>query len=286
MKSSIYVPSHITGFFNIKDNSNPLLKGSCGVGFLLNKGVETTIKKSPKDKIAIKINGKKDKYNEGIIKEVLRLLDINHGIKITQKIEVPIGCGFGSSASSALGVSIATSKLLDLNNDLIKSGQIAHLAEVNLGSGLGDVIAEMSKGIVERVIPGSPGYGKTKIIQNTEEIYVGVKTFSKIKTSDIIENEDHKNRINLIGKELLNDFNLNPTISKFLDNSLKFSIKTNLINEKVLKAVTEFNELEDILGSSMAMLGNTVFAMTYNKETFESLEDIKIYKIDNEGIKL
>ena len=82
MSVSVFVPSHITGFFNIRNDDNPLVNGSCGAGFLLNKGVTTSIKKSSKDETSIKINGKIDKRNETIIHEVLKLLDIEDSFKI------------------------------------------------------------------------------------------------------------------------------------------------------------------------------------------------------------
>lgn len=288
MKKSVFVPSHITGIFNICENNNPLKKGSCGIGFLLDKGVHTKVKKSSKDDISIKINGKEDKKNEAIIKETLKILNLNHGLKINQKIEVPIGSGFGSSASSALSVSIAISNVLNFKNDLIKSGQIAHIAEINLGSGLGDVIAETSKGLVFRIKPGAPGYGMTKRIAIPDELYVGCKTFSGIETSDIIENNSYKNKINSIGKELLNKFKKEENISNFLKYSLEFSKKTKLISPEVLNTVEAINKNKNILGSSMAMLGNTVFTFSKEKEIIENLEidGLKIYKIEREGIRI
>ena len=106
MSVSVFVPSHITGFFNIRNDDNPLVNGSCGAGFLLNKGVTTSIKKTSKDETSIKINGKIDKRNETIVHEVLKLLDIEDSFKINQSVEVPIGAGFGTSAASALGTAI------------------------------------------------------------------------------------------------------------------------------------------------------------------------------------
>ena len=283
MKTSVYVPSHITGIFNIEEHINPLKKGSCGVGILLDKGVITTVKESSKDKIAIKINGKKDKFNEIIIKETLKLLKITSNLKITQEIQVPVGCGFGTSASSALGVAIAISNSLNLGHDLISSGKIAHNAEINLGSGLGDVIAETSKGLVYRTKAGGPGYGNVLEIKIPDELYVGTKTFDSINTKDIITDSSYKNKINLIGCKLLDKFSLNPNLENFLKYSLEFSKKTNLISSEVLKEVNKLNSDKDILGSSMAMLGNTVFAISENKE---SLNDLNIYKVDTEGIKI
>ncbi len=65
MKVSIFVPSHITGFFSIKEDENPLKKGSCGAGVLIDSGVKTSIQTIKKEnneihQIQIRINGKKD----------------------------------------------------------------------------------------------------------------------------------------------------------------------------------------------------------------------------------
>ena len=100
---SVFVPSHITGFFSILDNEDPLLKGSLGAGVLLDKGVITEIDEC--DEFSILINGKKDEYNEVIILKTIELMkkdfdfDLNN-VLIKQIIQVPIGCGFGTSAAS------------------------------------------------------------------------------------------------------------------------------------------------------------------------------------------
>ena len=50
--------------------------------------------------------------------------------------------------------------------------------------------------------------------------------------------------------------------------------------------VDYFNSADDILGSSMAMLGNTVFAFAYDEDAFKNLdvEDLHIDKLNNFGI--
>lgn len=286
MSVSIFVPSHITGFFNIQNHENPLINGSCGAGFLLDSGVVTNIKKSACDETSIKINGKTDFRNETIIREVINLLDIEDTFKITQEITVPIGAGFGTSASSALGTAIGIAEILDLNHDIIKSGQIAHKAEIKLGSGLGDVIAELGRGIVLRTKPGAPGFGKITSFNN-EELYVGCKTFGEIETAGIIQDPHYKKIISDVGFKLTEEFIKNPSVDNFLRLSYKFSKDTNLISEDVSNLVNYLNGKDDILGSSMAMLGNTVFSFAYSRDVFENLdiEGMEIYKVDNFGVR-
>lgn len=283
MSISVFVPGHITGFFNIENHENPLKNGSCGCGFLLDKGVTTTIKRTTKDKTSIKINGKTDLRNETIIRKVLDIMDIYDNFKISQEITLPIGAGFGTSASAASGTAIGVSKILDLGNSLEKSGQIAHLAEVALGSGLGDVIAELGRGIVLRTKAGAPGIGKTTSFCQYE-MYVGCKTFSQIETSSIIQSDNYKKLINNYGLIAKENFLKDENISNFLKQSYLFSKNTNLMNNDVSNLVEILNDNKDILGSSMAMLGNTVFAFAENKDTLKEL-NMEIYKLNNEGIK-
>lgn len=277
MSFCVFIPSHITGFFTIMDNDNILKKGSCGMGFLLSKGVRTSIKSTLKDETLIKINGKIDKTKQPIVYEVLKLLHIDYPVKISQEIEVPVGCGFGTSAGQALGVAIGL-----CNDDITKAGQIAHTAEVNLGAGLGDVIAQTGKGLVLRVKPGAPGIGEIKSF-NQEDMYVGCKFFGEIATSSIIQDETYKKIISKAGSEALISFKSDQTVQNFLDLSYRFSKETNLISDELLEVTSELNSNEDILGSSMAMLGQTVFAFSKDKSAFPS--DFTVYELDNNGIK-
>ena len=278
MSNSVFVPGHITGFFTIEDHDIALKKGSCGAGFLLSKGVKTTI--SPSDNLIIDVN----QGDSTVIDEVLKILDIENDFKITQDIQLPIGAGFGTSAASALSLTLALNEFLDLGYSTELCGQIAHMAEVNLGAGLGDVIAQTGHGMVLRVAPGAPGIGEIKSF--THDVYVAWKTFGEIETSSIIQDSEHKEIISDVGLKYLEFFEEKPSLRNFLDFSYKFSQETKLMSGEVRSLVDYFNSRSDILGSSMAMLGNTVFAFAQNEGAFKNLEveDLHIDKLNNNGI--
>ncbi|WP_288267501.1 pantoate kinase [uncultured Methanobrevibacter sp.] len=278
MSNSVFVPGHITGFFTIENHEISLKNGSCGAGFLLSKGIRTTIDDA--DELVINVN----QGDSTVIDEVLRILEIDTNFKITQDIQLPIGAGFGTSAASALSLSLALNDFLDLNYPKELCGQIAHMAEVNLGSGLGDVIAQTGHGMVLRVEPGAPGIGKIESFEH--DVYVAWKTFGGIDTSSIIRDPHHREVISDVGLKYLEFFEEKSSLRNFLDLSYKFSTETKLMSGEVKSLVDYLNSRDDILGSSMAMLGNTVFAFAYDKSAFETLdiEGLHVDKLNNVGI--
>lgn len=279
MINSVFVPGHITGFFTIQNHEIKLKNGSCGVGFLLSKGVKTTV--SDSDELLISVN----QGDSTVIDEVLSILELkNTNFKITQDIQLPIGAGFGTSAASALSLTLALNEFLNLGYSEELCGQIAHMAEVNLGAGLGDVIAQTGQGLVLRTKPGAPGIGEIKSFK--EDVFIGWKTFGEIKTSDIILNPQYNEILSNSGDKYLELFVDDPTLENFLDFSSKFSHEINLMSDEVKNLIDYFKSSSDILGSSMAMLGNTVFAFAYDEDAFKKLEveNLHIDKLNNIGI--
>ena len=278
MTDSVFVPGHITGFFNIEDHSISLKKGSCGAGFLLSRGVETTV--SPADELTIDVN----QGDSTVIDEVLSIMDIETDFRIAQDIQLPIGAGFGTSAASAFSLALALNEFLDLGYSQELCGQIAHMAEVNLGAGLGDVIAQTGHGIVFRTQPGAPGIGEIESFE--QEAYIAWKTFGGIETSSVIQNPHHKEVISASGIKYWKYFRDEPTLVNFLEFSNRFAQETKLMSGEVRELVDYFNSSDDILGSSMAMLGNTAFAFAYDEDAFKTLdiEGMHIDKLNNIGI--
>ena len=278
MSNSVFVPGHITGFFTIEDHDITLKKGSCGAGFLMSRGVRTTI--SDSDELEIDVN----QGDSTVIDEVLKIMEIDTDFKVTQDIQLPIGAGFGTSAASALSLTLALNEFLDLGYSTELCGQIAHMAEVNLGAGLGDVIAQTGHGLVLRVEPGAPGIGKIKSFEH--DVFIAWKTFGGIETSSVIQNPRHHQVISDVGLKYLEYFEEKPSLKNFLDFSNRFSNETKLMSDQVKNLVDYFNSRPDILGSSMGMLGNTVFAFAQNEDVFknEEVENLHIDKLNNVGI--
>ena len=219
-----------------------------------------------------------------VIDEILSIFEVDTNFKVTQDIQLPIGAGFGTSAASALSLSLALNEFLNLGYSDELCGQIAHMAEVNHGAGLGDVIAQTGRGLVLRTSPGAPGIGEIESFEH--DVFIAYKTFGEIETSEIIGDAHHKRVISDSGSKYLELFEKEPTLENFLDYSNQFARDIGLMSGEVENLVDYFNSSSDILGSSMAMLGNTAFAFSYDEDAFRKLdvEDLHIDKLNNIGI--
>lgn len=272
---SVFVPSHITGFFQVVDHNNPLKKGSRGAGIVINRGVTTTVKSSNKTKIdGLETIAKK------VIEVMKRYYNIGN-IKVKHEIDVPIGCGLGVSGACALGTAIGIAKELKLPITLNQAADFAHLAEVELKTGLGDVIAELSGGLVIRTREGAPSYGKIdKII--VPSLYVIIKVLDKINTPSILKDKLYLEKINKIGEKMLKKILIQPSLKNFLNLSSNFSKKISIVTPEIKDIMDIMNE--ETIGSSVAMLGKTIFGISETPET--SLDDVIIAKIDFTGARI
>ena len=170
---------------------------------------------------------------------------------------------------------------MGINISFKEAGEIAHLAEISQSSGLGDVISEMFGGCVIRLNEGSPVKGIIDKIPITKPIYVITKTIGLLETKDIIENPIHQKHINQSGSILLNRLINNPSISNFMKLSRKFANDTQLISKEIAEIINILDE--ETLGASMAMLGNTAFALSYSPDT--TIDNPIITKINTKGIE-
>ncbi len=277
--------------------------GSLGLGFTVNKGVFVTIRKIPiinktnkKNSIIKKyninkisnktikkiiINNKKNKIiNKNIIyfnNKKVKFPTVNSVVeKLTDekvivniRSELPLGCGFGLSGASALASAYALNKLLRLKKTKKQLAMIAHIAEVENGTGLGDVVNQYYGGFLVKYKP-SYQFTIKRIPINNKKIYYNY--FSSINTKNIISNQKIKNKINRAGLnslkkiKLLNKKNIN--LKNLIKISKEFSINSGLLKNK--KVINIINNIEKRNGNaSMIMLGNAVFSDKYFKGSKE-----------------
>ena len=219
----VLVPLHVTAMWLPVYTDNPLTTGSIGVGVLLKPGVVVEVE-----------TGSGGRGPIPHISAVLKRLGLSASVRVSAP--VPLGAGYGLSAAYTLGAALGASALA--GRPLLEAAQVAHVVEVEMRSGLGDVIAEFYGGGIEvRVRPGAPGVGVVDKVPHPRGVVVLAHTFGTEETSHML--------IRL--REVLSDacarlvekFLESPTYEAFLELSAEFSrtagFLTREIEERVLQ---------------------------------------------------
>jgi len=245
-----FAPGHITGFFVVCDDEDPLRMGSCGAGLSLDDGVYTEV--STSDRTRIILNGVE---SEATTTKTLVNLLTDQPVQVNSRLSVPIGGGLGASAAGAMSTALALNSLLGLNKTFNELGYAAHVAEVTNRTGLGDVSGMSNGGVEIRLRPGVP-FAVDRI--PAAPAYIYYVHFGPVSTKGVLSDETEKKRINLAGELCLKSLLKKPTFEEFMRLSRHFAVDTGLISDRALHAV----EAAEAAGglASMAMLGDTVFS--------------------------
>jgi len=288
-----YSPSHITGFYSEVKDESILNRGSLGVGISIRKGVSSTVEvyDSQQNNFIISINGVISPdaiVSRFVINEFLKKANKNYFLKISHKVEVPIGYGIGTSGSAALSLSYAINDALSLGLSDTESAQIAHKAEIECKTGLGTVLSEFYGGLCIRTQGGAPGIGKTSVIKVNNR-KVAIFCFSPIFTRYFIETirKISNNECSYMMMKVLQT----KKIADFLHLSCKFSQSLGFLNKTCNNLID--NLMQNGFQSSAALFGQTVFTII-NENELEIVRKISkniparlfISDVENEGARL
>lgn len=244
-----FVPGHITGFFTKDPDPDPTKAGSRGGGLTLTEGVTVTVR--PAESVSVTLNG--DEIEMRAVERVLETLQAPAAVRGVT--DLPLGAGFGVSGAMALGTALATNAAFDRQlsrNELIT---IAHGAEVQAGTGLGDVVAQACGGVPLRLEPGGPQDNVLDRISARSRVEYHV--LGEIQTAAVLEG--NTDLITAAGKKALSDVVSEPTLSRFMRASREFARESKLLTTEVRDVILDVNEVDGT--AAMAMLGKTVFAL-------------------------
>ncbi len=249
-EATAFVPGHITGFFSAHPDDDPTKAGSRGAGLTLTDGVEVTVTRATREP-TILFDGERVSIEP--VETVLEVLEARARVEATSTL--PIGSGFGVSGATALGTALAANQVFDRQLSYNELVTIAHGAEVEAGTGLGDVVAQAHGGVPIRLEPGAPAHNSLDAIPARARVeYV---SFGELSTTEIITGDT--DQLSAAGASALSLVVDEPTLSSFIYASRRFAREAELLTPDVraaLEAVAAVNGQ-----ASMAMLGNTVFAL-------------------------
>ena len=242
-----FVPGHVTGFFSAHPDDDPTKAGSRGAGVALSDGV--TVRVEPGD--GLELDGEPADVEP--VDRVLEALRVD--ARVVAESEVPVGAGFGVSGALALGTALAANDVFDRGlseNELVT---VAHGAEVQSGTGLGDVVGQARGGFPVRLDPGAPAHGTMDGVPATGRVeYV---SFGELSTEDVITGDTEQ--LTLAGKQSLSTLVADPTLETFMQASRRFAREADLLTPRLREAIRDVAAAGG--EASMAMLGETVFAL-------------------------
>ncbi|EJN60744.1 pantoate kinase [Halogranum rubrum] len=254
-EATAFVPGHVTGFFSAHPADEPVQAGSRGAGVTLSDGVEVTIRRPETPTAAttqhVELDG--ETVEMPPVECVLNALGVD--ARVSAETSLPLGAGFGVSGAMALGTALAANRVFECGRSENELTALAHIAEVQSGTGLGDVVAQARGGVPIRLDPGAPGYGRLDGVP--ERPTVEYVTFGELSTEDVLSGDT--TQLSAAGEDALARLVREPTLTQLMYASRRFAREAGLLTDEVTEAI---RAVSDAGGeASMAMLGRTVFAL-------------------------
>lgn len=230
----IRIPLHITGFWKPVYTRDPITTGSLGAGLNIDSYLIADIVRSRK--FMVTLNDR-----DLIIPTIERVYKyLKKPVAIKAYTPAVLGAGYGLSAALALATSIGITVVYSLKISLEKAASIAHIAEVEEATGLGDVIAMYYGGFEVRLKPGPPGIGEIMKIPFDPSIKIITLILGKYNTPNMLIQYGVKQYI--MADKCLRELLLYPDLQYFLELSRSFT-KT-FFNysgiEKIVKPINKY----------------------------------------------
>lgn len=288
MESSAFCPGHITAFFEPVDDPDAYKKGSRGAGLCISLGVKTQVKARLGSHQQIRIFVNREELPAETTRLALARLigGAAFEVVVQSEQELPIAQGFGMSAAGTLAAVLAANDAMDLGVSQSRCVAIAHAAEVEARTGLGDVVPASLGGMDLRLVPGAPPNAVVKSIPVEADLLLAV-VGPPMPTKAVLSDPARMKAVLEVGKRCVDEFAKAPTLDDLFRLGKAFSIETGLADEKVKQAI----EAAGPYGKcSMSMLGNAVFAVGQVEEldtVFKGLGAQRYRcKVDGKGARL
>jgi pantoate kinase len=173
-RARAFAPGHVTGVF-VPDTGarDPRARGSRGAGLVLDLGVVASATWTPGPRTRLDVRGDLSRpfpISEDVAR---RLLGSSAGtLRIELSHGLPVGEGFGTSAAGALATALAVSRVLGRTER--RAIEVAHLADLFGGGGLGGVASILGGGLEVRLRAGIPPFGEIVHRRGRLRVVIGV----------------------------------------------------------------------------------------------------------------
>ena len=187
-----FAPGNISCVFKVIPHPDAARMHSLGMGFTVTAGVDVAV--SEHRETAVLFNGEDINFPtvRAVVNQLTQNMDVA-GIKVNLVSPLPLGCGFGLSGAAALATAYALNELLHLCKATESLAMVAHVAEVENRTGLGDVCSQYHGGCLVKLKEGAPLVADRLPIA-AQPIYY--RYFAPIQTSEVLGNPEQTLRIN------------------------------------------------------------------------------------------
>jgi len=256
-QAKAFAPGNLSCVFKIIPHPEATKMHSLGMGFTITEGVVVAVSQQ-NNQTTVQFNGSEIHFPT-VVSVIQKLTP--QPIRVEIESPLPLGCGFGLSGAASLATTYALNALLGLKKSEEELAMIAHVAEVENRTGLGDVCAQYHGGCLVKLQRGYP-LAAERLPIPAQPIYY--RYFSSIQTKTILESTERRERINRAADETLQaleklakseavDFNACIRLSK------QFSLNSGLLEDtRVKETISQIEEAGGV--ASMIMLGNAVFS--------------------------
>ena len=281
-----FCPGHLTAFFQMCPDEDPLRAGSRGAGLSLTRGVETRVRieEATKTRVTVRLDG----HEESAVttqRAVELYLEEPLEVRVDSTLQLPVGQGFGMSGAGALSTLLALNAARGRPRGRDELIGLAHRAEVEAKTGLGDVYPQALGGLDIRERPGAPPHGLVHRVPLEAEVVLGVlgpPTYTKA----ILDNPMIRKSVNGVGERMVRRFLPRRDLESFFRLSWLFARQTLLATSEIQAVVMQASLYGQ---ASMVFLGNAVFAIGQTgrlREVLAEAGDVYVVGVDNRGARV
>ena len=265
--ATAFAPAAITNFFEINYNSSPNPAGATGGGYILSKGARSRANFVPASntKVVTSVNGDRG-YNARTTRRAVELLlearESPGLVTIDQRVETPIGSGFGASAASSTSAVYAAAAAAGISMPKQELALYAHRAEILEQTGLGTVsVVFDAVGAGAITVPGEPGKAKFVTVPVHGDTRIVTAFVAPYDKKDALSSARVSERINRLGRHALEGFLADPTLDTLAREGERFSSTLGLESPEVRRLIA----LAKSAGAQYAsqnMIGYSVHSIT------------------------
>ena len=252
-----FAPGHVTGLFAPETGArDPRARGSRGAGIVLELGAIAVARFVPGRRRRVDVRDE-DGTALPISTNVAQRLAPDKPGTLTVRIShaLPVGQGFGMSAAGATSTALAVARIS--GRPARDAVQVAHLADLFGGGGLGGVAAILGGGLEVRSRAGIPPFGRIAHRALGGSLFVGV-VGGPLSSPGILRDPRALARIRSARSEV-ESLLARPSTKAFFERSERFTERVGLAPPRLRRTLAGIRRCD--AWAAQAMFGRSFFAM-------------------------